>query len=101
MEVVSRAIESVAKERERQTKKWGVQDHPNGTGHMYFKANAERAKAITEHAVKLDSLYWWHILDEEVQEAFAEDDPVLLREELVHVAAVAIAWIENLDRNAS
>jgi hypothetical protein len=41
---------------------------------------------------------WAHILTEEFYEALAEADPEKLREELVQVAAVAVAWVECLDR---
>lgn len=43
---------------------------------------------------------WWHILREEVFEASAEVDPAKLREELIQVAAVAMKWIEAIDRRA-
>jgi hypothetical protein len=44
---------------------------------------------------------WKHILREEFLEAMAEEDPEQLREELVQVAAVAVAWIEAIDRRAA
>ena len=62
-------------ERERQYKKWGQQDH--------------------------DEDRWMVILMEEVGEtarAIFEDDPANYREELVQVAAVAVAAIEAFDR---
>jgi hypothetical protein len=34
---------------------------------------------------------------EEVFEAFAESSPDALRKELTQVAAVAVAWIEDID----
>lgn len=43
---------------------------------------------------------WIHILLEEVGEvstAILNKDRINLREELIHVAAVAIAWIEEID----
>lgn len=40
---------------------------------------------------------WRTILAEEVYEAFAETDPARLRHELVQVAAVAAAWVEDID----
>lgn len=40
---------------------------------------------------------WMELLREEVSEAFCEDDPVRLREELVQVAAVAVSWVEDID----
>jgi malonyl CoA-acyl carrier protein transacylase len=41
---------------------------------------------------------WEHILTEEHYEAMAEEDPTRLREELIQVAAVAVAWVEAIDR---
>jgi hypothetical protein len=46
-------------------------------------------------------LDWLHILREEVAEAFAESDPAKLRAELVQVAAVAVNWVEAIDRRAA
>ena len=46
-------------------------------------------------------LTWSHVLVEEVAEtveAARSKDPAHLREELVQVAAVAVKWIEHLDR---
>lgn len=74
-------VEDVAIERKRQEEKWGTQHHPPET--------------------------WLTILTEEIGEAAQE---VLtqrfgeaakghgdLREELVHAAAVIVAWIEDID----
>jgi hypothetical protein len=47
------------------------------------------------------TLKWVDILEEEVAEAAAESDPAKLRAELVQVAAVAVAWIEAIDRRAA
>lgn len=76
---------SVALERARQTRKWGVQDHSD--------------------------LEWLAILTEEVGEASQEALTAIfgaeakghgdLREEVVHIAAVAVAWLENIDRRNS
>jgi hypothetical protein len=41
---------------------------------------------------------WLDILLEEVAEAFAESDLVKLRTELIQVAAVAVRWVEAIDR---
>jgi hypothetical protein len=41
---------------------------------------------------------WFYILDEEICEAFSETDPKKQREEMVQVAAVAVAIIDYLDR---
>jgi len=45
-----------------------------------------------------DQVTWRDILYEEVLEAYVETDWSALRAELVQVAAVAVAWIEHLDR---
>jgi NTP pyrophosphatase (non-canonical NTP hydrolase) len=68
-----RVLDDVFKERQRQNKKWGEQSHDPGT--------------------------WLAILSEEIGEVSRGilGEPGL-REELVQVAAVAVAWIENLDR---
>jgi hypothetical protein len=70
-------------ERHRQDEKWGEQNHT-------------------------DSL-WSHILGEEYGEACRAVNEVVwgglstahLREELIQVAAVAVAWIECIDRRAN
>lgn len=43
---------------------------------------------------------WMHLVREEVAEAFMEDDPVKLRDELLDVAALCVSWIEKLDARA-
>jgi len=84
-----KVVSDVVGERRRQDEKWGVQNHPNPT--------------------------WLTILAEEVGEAaqdtlendFAKNplaravSHITLRTELVRVAAVAIAWIQALDRKVS
>lgn len=82
-------LTDVAAERERQDVKWGEQNH--------------------------DDAHWAPILGEEFGEAMTEVNNILwykgeikkevliqhLREELVQVAAVAVAWIECFDRRES
>jgi hypothetical protein len=102
----------VAAERERQDAKWGQQDHPDGTGdwdsyarkrsdHLkeIREGKASVAKAACDVAAAEGRLTYRHILDEEVCEAFAEDDAAALRRELLQVAAVAVAWVEKIDRS--
>jgi NTP pyrophosphatase (non-canonical NTP hydrolase) len=66
----------VAEERARQDDKWGVQDH---------------------------SPAWWCVIETEelgeVARAIYEGDLRQTREELVQVAAVAVAAIESIDRS--
>jgi hypothetical protein len=84
-------------ERLSQDAKWGQQDHPDGTSAVYTET-AERARILcsVRHAEGVGT--WNLILLEEVAEACAETDPAKLREELIQVAAVAVAWIEAIDR---
>ncbi|KZM78434.1 hypothetical protein A0J59_13720 [Cellulosimicrobium sp. I38E] len=107
----SSVADDVAAERARQDVKWGVQNHPDGTGpgtHPLLALVgsiapgaawlAARATSLTDTAANAGTLTWRHILLEEVFEALAEDDPERLRAELVQVAAVAQQWAEAIDR---
>ena len=70
-----RIAQEVVRERERQDEKWGEQNH---------------------HPLK-----WITILGEEFGEACRgafENNPKNYREELIQVAAVAVAAVESLDR---
>jgi hypothetical protein len=90
--------EEIAEERKRQDHKWGEQHHPDGTS-LRFMALCDDAKARNDAADPF-SITWQGILDEEVLEAFTETDRTKLRTELIQVAAVAVAWIEDLDSRA-
>ncbi|WP_222721500.1 nucleoside triphosphate pyrophosphohydrolase [Actinomadura sp. HBU206391] len=87
----------VTRERAAQDALWGVQEFPDGTGTEYA-ADAERAKAACRTAWSEGELTWRHILTEEFLEALAESDPERLRAELVQTAAVAVKWVQALDR---
>ncbi|MEU5883387.1 nucleoside triphosphate pyrophosphohydrolase [Spirillospora sp. NPDC047279] len=90
-------LADVAAERRAQERIWGVQEFPDGTGPEY-EARADEAKAEVGASSKRGRLTWRHILTEEFYEALAESDPVRLRTELVQTAAVAVQWIQSLDR---
>lgn len=96
--VQTRALDAIVRERQAQDEKWGVQNHPNGTGITGDRERADSARHVCEVMFRNGMGSWRDILHEEVQEAFAEHDPVKLREELIQVAAVALAWVENMDR---
>lgn len=75
--MIEDVLRDILHERRRQDKKWG----------------ADR---------NLDDYHWAAILGEEfgeVCEASLDSLEVGLRNELIQVAAVAVAWIECLDRN--
>lgn len=90
----------VADERARQDALWGVQDHPDGTGVDFgfyqIDARLARRRCQFEHSHKRGTFE--EILTEEYHEALCEDDPESLRRELIQLAAVAVAWVEAIDR---
>jgi hypothetical protein len=91
----------VYEERAAQDLRWGVQNHPDGTGGQHFAGMAAAARAACDRRHRAGVGTWADILAEETFEAFAETDPQLLRAELVQVAAVAVAWIECIDRTVT
>lgn len=97
---VAETLREVARERASQHRKWGQQDHPNGTGSAFAQV-AQEARENCAAAFAQGDGTWRDILVEEVYEALAESDPALLRAELVQVAAVAAAWIEAIDRRTA
>lgn len=109
-EPASAVLKEVAAERERQNAKWGEQNHPNGTGPAKLPmpygsgswsaaVAAERLTLLTNCAAQIGQVTYLHILREEVFEAFAEEDPAKLRAELIQVAAVAVQWVQKIDRD--
>ena len=107
-------VADVVAERKRQNRKWGQQDHrdadpdlldrPGGATPARLADELEiptagRAKYLCNEAARTGRPSWSVILIEEVAEAVeAIGDDVALRDELVQVAAVAVAWIEAIDR---
>lgn len=93
----NQVLTEVWHERVRQDNRWGVQNHPDGTGGLGFELAAQFARLDCQQAAAAGECTWMHVLNEEVGEAFAETAPATLRAELIQVAAVAVAWIEALD----
>ncbi len=91
-------LDEVYLERARQDAKWGEQNHPNGTGGEWAQEEADSCRQLCDVAFQDGCGTFRLILAEEVAEAFAESDKTRLREELIQVAAVAVAWVEKLDR---
>lgn len=87
----------VAAERARQDARWGEQNHPDGTDTQH-RAYADDIRAAVQRNAANGTLTWHDVLSEEFAEATAETDPTRLRAELVQVAAVAVAWVEAIDR---
>jgi hypothetical protein len=98
----------ISRERKKQDEKWGEQNHPmRGTGGDIF--DCENIPFPKDSVLKgtlemlrrrygANKLGWFDILQEEVCEAFIETEPEKQREEMVQVAAVAVAIIEYMDR---
>lgn len=107
-------LHGIYEERLRQDQKWGVQTHLHTHPSLLEAADPEKSvaefydvptetevKLSVETAVKQGDLTWGDILLEEVVEALTvRDNKALLRKELVQVAAVATAWIEQIDRES-
>lgn len=92
-------------ERTLQDEKWGEQNHPflppNGTDWLLrsdYLWNAEGWKVRNEYRQASGQLAWEGILLEEVFEALSEEDPVKREQELIQVAAVAVAIVESSRR---
>lgn len=99
MSTLHDVVGEVISERYRQDAKWGEQNHPDGwSGTDDDRRAAMTARVRCQQAAADGAVTWRHILEEEHAEAFAERDPAKLRAELVQVAAVAVAWIQDIDR---
>ena len=107
-------LNEIISERERQDKKWGVQNHPSVDSGLsqrdpypsdrmceeYEIPSEARAKQLCEINAKIGLITWAHIAIEEVSEVVAAKDEITRREELVQLGAVILAWIESIDRNS-
>ncbi|MCX5365884.1 NUDIX hydrolase [Streptomyces sp. NBC_00124] len=97
--VTDRVLSEVLAERIAQDAKWGEQNHLDGTGVAPEQRElADNARAMCQQVFAEGRGDWAHVLFEEVREALAERDPAKLRAELLQVGAVAVAWIEAIDR---
>ena len=95
-------VEAVALERQFQLDKWGEQSleflrgaEDIGTQHN-FNIQLAAYQAINDEAG--GGYDWFTVLMEEVYEAFVETDPANQREELLQVAAVALAIVNDIDK---
>lgn len=94
-------LAEIVREADAGNDKHGPFDYPDGTraGGMRIHQR-DMAKLACDRAAREGAQTATKVLEEEVAEAFAEEDKVLLRAELVQVAAVALKWVEKLDREA-
>jgi hypothetical protein len=90
-----------SQELKRQDEKWGVQNHPSGTGGRLGEALAHTLREFCEQQHKDGVGTWADILAEEVGEAFGElEGDGRLRAELIQVAAVCLNWVSSIDRRS-
>lgn len=83
-------------ERFRQIEKFGEQHREDGVDpHLRYIADNAR-KSCQAHEAK-GGATWNDVLSEEYYEAVTETDQAKLRAELVQVAAVCVAWVEDID----
>ena len=98
--LTEQALYEIGIERERQFVKWGPQHHPDGTSAARYAATRENSRTWCDSQASKGEVTWLDILREEFYEAAAEGDVKRLRKELVQVAAVASAWVEDIDSRA-
>lgn len=100
----AQVLAAVHAERGLQDAKWGEQNHPDVRprrglfDRQNYAVEADAWKLVNDGRVKDGTVAWDGILLEEVYEALAETDSVKLRAELIQVAAVAVSWVEAIDR---
>jgi hypothetical protein len=114
---LARVLADVAEERRRQDEKWGppqargytdvsergpgFHDAPEIVAARHGIPTADVARNACEEAMASKTCSWAHVLTEELAEAVEVGAQYVagkkLRKELVQIAAVAIAWIEDLD----
>jgi hypothetical protein len=106
----------VTQERSAQDEKWGEQNHPDLVSSMNpgdpsellfrerdrkrFAQYRDEFRRAVNAAAENGTSDWTGIFLEEVYEAVSESDPAKIRAELVQVAAVAIQWVEAIDRRS-
>lgn len=114
LENINNIFGEIENERIRQQKKWGQQNHPsvdqtllNREGgcspermcEEYNIASDTIQRNACDAAAKNGQITYAHILAEEFSESICcLGDEDKLREELIQVAAVTVAWIEAIDR---
>ena len=96
MSVVQRdVLADVAQERARQDHLWGTQDHDDGVWSLIL---TEEVGEASEQALRL----MFPPMSDEAWEGYGRLGTMTrLRTELIQVAAVAVAWVEALDRRPS
>lgn len=101
---IGEILGDVHREMEAQEEKWGVQEHPmvapkSLLDEEHYERRANYWKAENDYRVKHGTLAWDGIVTEELYEALAETDPVLIEAELIQTAAVVCQMIAKIRRD--
>jgi len=90
MQTFDQVVVEIAKERLRQDKKWGVQNHSNAMWlSILVEEVGEVSKEIADNWER--KFYFDNTKDIEDRIKYHEN----LKKELIQVAAVCVAWLEN------
>lgn len=90
-------LADVRAERMRQITKFGEQHRKDGADPMTYGPIAARSRENFQNAEANGGATWHRALNGPFFESVSETDPAALRASLVELAAVACAWIEDLD----
>lgn len=101
-------LRDVLLERTAQVRRYGLNDEtPDGTGPEtrwllpYTSASATAIEADLradyEDFEEEAPVTWVHLLREELAEAFKENDPEVLYEEVLQFTALGVSWLEKLN----
>ena len=95
---MANAFCSILVERRRQDYLFPGEKLIDGTAGQSARALAEAVRRAGDQLNNTQDNSFAHVLTEEVLEALVEKDLEPLRAEVVQVAAVAVKWIEDIDR---
>lgn len=95
---IQRIIIDALSEVERAVEKHGDwRGRPLGTDRGRYAVLRDVAQSAVNRTTSADPATWVEIITEEVYEAFAEEDPLRARAELVQVLGVVMKTIESID----
>ena len=104
-EDTEKVVRDLLTRRAKNYAKWGLQHHPGGsflegpTGGTWQVVGAHLERIARVQLELYHNTCWSAILAEEVGEALVAATPEQIRSELLDVAAVCIAWAEDIDRS--
>jgi hypothetical protein len=108
-EPLRRVVDDVVREVTAADLRTGGKHLPDGTPEHIARMGAEKAAAqarrtadmfrrVTIGRAASGALTWWDVLRAGVYDVGADTDPATLRADLIQVAAVAMRWVQDIDR---